>query len=48
MSSLAILLTLCLQATQSSGEFEDRLKRATGPAQLKQLEAWCAKNKLDS
>lgn len=34
------------QATQAAPDFDGRLKRATGPAQLKQLEAWCKKNKL--
>jgi hypothetical protein len=48
MGHLAFLLTLLLQATQSTADFEDRLKRATGPAQLKQLETWCSKNKLDA
>jgi len=32
--------------TEAAAGFDERLKRATGPAQLKQLETWCTKNKL--
>lgn len=39
----ALLLAFCLQGTQAEVDFEVRLRRATGPAQLRELEAWCAK-----
>lgn len=37
-----------LQATEAAARFEDLLKAATGPAQLRELEKYCAKNKLDA
>src|SRR5688572_29102150 len=49
VTSIVVLLSLFLQAggkTEAAASFDDRLKRATGPAQLKQLEAWCTKNKM--
>jgi GTP pyrophosphokinase len=45
---MVFILSLLLQVTPSTADFEDRLKRATGPAQLKQLEAWCTKNKREA
>ena len=48
MEHVLVLLALLAQAagTEAASSFEDRLKRATGPAQLKQLSSWCDKNKL--
>src|SRR5215831_17926972 len=46
VACLALLVQSTNRTTEASAGFEERLKRATGPAQLKQLESWCAKNKL--
>jgi hypothetical protein len=39
------VLALAVQAgaTESTATFEERLKRATGPAQLRELDGWCGK-----
>src|SRR5262245_22810972 len=50
MLQLLVCLALFAQstnrATEAAAGFDERLRRATGPAQLKQLESWCNKNKL--
>ncbi|HVE41007.1 MAG TPA: hypothetical protein VNM14_14020 [Planctomycetota bacterium] len=50
MNFATLLLALAAQsasaATEAPSSFEDRLKHATGPAQLKQLQTWCTKNNL--
>src|SRR5262245_13414018 len=44
---IGCLLALAIQAgaTETNLSFDERVKLATGPAQLRELEAWCAKNK---
>ncbi len=46
MPFLLLLLLLQTKPTEARPRFEDLLKAATGPAQLRELEAWCAKEKL--
>src|SRR5262245_57645045 len=46
VACLALLVQSTNRTTEAAAGFDERLKRATGPAQLKQLERWCAKNKL--
>ncbi|HYE98564.1 MAG TPA: hypothetical protein VEJ18_06610 [Planctomycetota bacterium] len=41
----ALILAFYLQGTAAEDDFETRLRRATGPSQLRDLEAWCAKSK---
>jgi len=43
---IAALSSLLAQGTEAGAGFDERFKRATGPTQLRQLDAWCAKNKL--
>jgi len=45
---VALLVSLLPQAgpTDVNASFDERFKRATGPAQLRQLDSWCAKNKM--
>jgi len=47
IACLAFLVQSTNRNTEAAAGFDERLKRATGPAQLKQLESWCGKNKLD-
>lgn len=46
VACLALLAQSANRTTEAAAGFDERLKRATGPAQLKQLETWCNKNKL--
>ena len=46
VACLALLAQSANRTTEAAAGFDERLKRATGPAQLKQLESWCNKNKL--
>lgn len=45
MTGMILALALQAGATEATLSFDDRLRQATGPAQLRALEAWCAKNK---
>src|SRR6185295_9167575 len=46
VACLALLAQSTNRSTEAAAGFDERLKRATGPAQRKQLESWCNKNKL--
>jgi len=46
VACLALLAQSANRTTEAAAGFDERFKRATGPAQLKQLESWCNKNKL--
>src|SRR5688572_33406891 len=46
VACLALLAQSTSRNTEAAAGFDERLKRATGPAQLRQLESWCSKNKL--
>jgi hypothetical protein len=35
-------------STEAPATFDERLKHATGPSQLRQLERWCANEKMPS
>jgi hypothetical protein len=46
LAALLLAAQAAAGSTQAASEFEDRLKRATGPSQLRALETWCGKNRL--
>jgi hypothetical protein len=45
IAALCIVLAAQVGPTESTSNFDQRLRLATGPAQLRELDAWCAKNR---